>query len=99
MMNNYVPLFVIDTAHLCAWRAMYICVRRVDRGYAYRAQIAHIGIDPTASPPAVFGGVSVGQRGFSFRLRIPFGVWKYQESGLRRWIRGALQRLDGRFVA
>lgn len=76
----------IKFAEKCAWRAFYVYVR--DR------QVAHLGIDPTADRGArVFGRLFR----FSFRLRVPFTVWRFNQPRLvTRW-QQFIHSLDGRF--
>ena len=97
-----VPLLEITTANGCAWRAIYIAVRRhFECGTQYRAQIAHIGIDPNISGRAeIFGGLAWGRRGVSFRLRVPFSTYRCGDglrAALHQRVRTWLHSIDGRF--
>ena len=90
-----VPLFQIQTAGKCAWRAFYVSIRKTDAGgWQYARQLAHLGIDPTSSRPAIFGGLWF----FSFRIGIPFARgWHPNHSRARKaWSRW-VHSLDGRF--
>lgn len=88
-----VPLFAIDTARHCAWRAIYVAVRRMDGNWEYRHQIAHLGIDPTASRASIFG--AVGR--FHFRIPLPFTHWRYKQWHIKTLWQRFLQSLDGRY--
>lgn len=76
----------IQYAEKCAWRAFY-CI--TNKGY----QFAHLGIDPTASKPNIFGSLLSMQ----FRIYLPFMYWEANESRLKRKWRNWITSLDGRF--
>ncbi len=102
-MYSNIPLLAIDTAHACAWRALYVAVRHTDPdGSQYRHQIAHLGIDPGDGGIGgkIFGGAYWHRHGFSFRVTVPFSVWRFNRSPLRAWmhrhVRDWLHGIDGR---
>jgi len=99
-----VPLFAIVTAHKCAWRAFYVYVRVQTAGSNewYERQVFHLGIDPTASRPSIFGAVQWHRRGFSWRVPVKLLSWRMvmRFPFLRRlyvWQGYILFKLDGRF--
>lgn len=96
-----IPLFQIETARDCAWRAFYISVRSSHdgtRANEFRRQIFHLGIDPTSSRASVFGAIAPTLRcRRSFRLYLPFMGWRANQCRLRTWWQRRVHRLDGRF--
>lgn len=89
----------ISNAKGCAWRALYLAILTIDGDPAAwqrpvtRRQIAHVGIDPTATRPSIFG--AIGR--FSFRAPIPFMTWKPRQWYIRQRWQHFIKSLDGRF--
>lgn len=86
---------MIENGGGAAWRARYIYLGETLKSARL---IAHIGIDPTASPgPQVFGSVA----GKSFRVLVPTLRWKHRASPLRKHMYQIQQHLilglDGRY--
>lgn len=100
-----IPRFTVAYAEKCAWRAIYVYVYRNVSGlppyepkppYVGRdAKVLHLGIDPTATYPAVFG--SIGR--WSWRVKLPAMAWRMGDGWIRKTWRGWIHSLDGRFDA
>jgi hypothetical protein len=100
-----VPLFAVTTSYKCAWRAFYVSVRVKTEGWDewHMRQVFHLGIDPTASRPSIFGSVQWHRRGISWR--IPVKLVNYRMTlrwpclqRLYAWQTHLLHSLDGRRV-
>lgn len=105
-----VPLLTIRTSYKCGWRAFYVSVRgesgaTIDGKFHpwwHERQVFHLGIDPTASRPSIFGGVSWHRRGFSWRIPVKLISWRMVMRfpflrPLYVWQTHMLFNLDGRF--
>lgn len=84
------------TAGRCAWRAVYLTTAGGSR--------LHLGIDPTASVPNIFGAIEppfrrgqANRRPFAFRVALPVLSWR-RAYALRRLGALAIYRLQQRIL-
>ncbi len=78
----------LRTSNGAAWRAFYVYLRE--------RKVFHLGIDPTAQRPYVFGSIA----GHEWRIHLPLITYKHEASSLRMALSRAQQHivlsLDGR---